>query len=57
MDMELSRTELAAIGGLILATVAFVMLYGRMMFQLEQRLNVVGLVVLVASMGAAILLI
>lgn len=55
--MELSRSELAAIGGLVIATVAFAILYGRMLFKLEQRLNVLGFLVLVASLAAAILLI
>jgi|AACY02.2.fsa_nt_gi hypothetical protein len=56
-DMELTQAELTAIAGLMIATVAFTVLYGRMLFSSEQRLNVVGLIVLVGSIAAAILLI
>ncbi len=55
--MDMTQAELTAIAGLVIATVAFIVLYGRMLFSPEQRLNVVGLVVLVASIAAAVLLI
>lgn len=57
LGMDLTQAELTAIAGLVIATVAFTVLYGRMLFSLEQRLNVLGLIVLVGSIAAAILLI